>query len=64
LQTNWQFAELDILVNATLSSYGTVGQANIVTGGSSVQLTPKQSLGLSLALYELGTNAVSMVRCR
>lgn len=57
LQTNWQSAELGILVAATLSPYGTVGQGNIVMNGPVVQLSPKQGLGLSLVLHELATNA-------
>jgi two-component system, chemotaxis family, CheB/CheR fusion protein len=56
LQTNWQSAELDELINATLSPYGKVGQTNIVVEGPKVSLTPKQSLGLSLVLHELATN--------
>lgn len=57
LQTNWQSADLGVLIDATLSPYGTAGQANIVTDGPAVRLMPKQSLGLSLILHELATNA-------
>jgi two-component system, chemotaxis family, CheB/CheR fusion protein len=57
LRTNWQSADLRILVDATLSPYGRLGQSNIVIDGEAVLLSPKQSLGLSLVLHELATNA-------
>lgn len=57
LQSNWQSAELGVLIGATLSPFGVVGQTNVVTEGPLVKLTPKQSLGLSLVLHELATNA-------
>lgn len=57
LETNWQSADLAVLVRDTLSAYGRDGAADQVVYGPAMRLTPKQGLGLALVLHELATNA-------
>ena len=58
LQTQWQSADLQKLIEATLSPYhGTGRRQRIIIEGPDVRLTPKQGLGLALILHELATNA-------
>jgi two-component system, chemotaxis family, CheB/CheR fusion protein len=57
LETNWESADLSLLIESTLSAYGKIGQSDILIEGPAIRLTPKQGLGLSLVLHELATNA-------
>ncbi len=57
LETNWQSADLQTLVEETLSPYGTGDGRDIEIEGPPIRLTPKQGLGIALILHELATNA-------
>lgn len=57
LETNWQSADLETLVEETLSPYGDDDGRDIEIQGPRIRLTPKQGLGIALILHELATNA-------
>jgi two-component system CheB/CheR fusion protein len=57
LDTNWRSADLTTLVEQTLAAYRVDHPEVVEVMGEPVPLTPKQGLGLSLMLHELGTNA-------
>jgi two-component system CheB/CheR fusion protein len=56
LDAHWRSADLKALVTQTTEAYADDPDV-IAIDGPPVALAPKQSLGLSLALHELGTNA-------
>jgi two-component system CheB/CheR fusion protein len=57
LETNWRSANLQTLVEQTLAAYRVDHPQVVEVEGEPVALTPKQGMGLSLMLHELGTNA-------
>ncbi len=57
LETQWQSADLEKLVKASLEPYDNAMGKAVSFGGPPVRLLPKQGLGLSLILHELSTNA-------
>jgi len=57
LETNWQSADLETLLEQTLSAYQKPGEHDLKIAGPPVRLTPKQGLGIALILHELATNA-------
>jgi two-component sensor histidine kinase/PAS domain-containing protein len=57
LDADWRGAELDTLVEHTVEAYRVDHPEVVEVEGEPLPLTPKQSLGLSLVLHELGTNA-------
>ncbi|MBS1304092.1 sensor histidine kinase, partial [Loktanella sp. SALINAS62] len=57
LETDWQSADLAILVKTTLLAYYRDGEIDRVADGPPMPLTPRQGLGLALILHELATNA-------
>jgi two-component system CheB/CheR fusion protein len=58
LDTNWRSADLKTLVEQATVAYRARHPEVIEIEGEPVTITPKQGLGLSLVLHELGTNAV------
>ena len=57
LETDWRSIALDTLVEHAVEAYRIDRPEVIDVEGELVSLTPKQGLGLSLVLHELGTNA-------
>lgn len=57
LSTSWRSADLESLIRTTLSGYQQSDEHRVTMTGPSVELTPKQGLGLALILHELATNA-------
>jgi two-component system CheB/CheR fusion protein len=57
LDANWRSAELKTLVEQAIAAYRVDHPEVIEVEGEPVTITPKQGLGLSLVLHELGTNA-------
>ena len=57
LETDWRSIALDTLVEHAVEAYRIDRPDVIDVEGELVSLTPKQGLGLSLVLHELGTNA-------
>lgn len=55
-KANWSGADLGSIVESTLAPFGT--QARLTVKGPAVRLRPKAAETISLALNELGTNAV------
>ena len=58
LQSNWQDADIRLLVQQALAAYRSPGRDRVKIDGSALLLKPNQALGLSLVLHELATNAV------
>jgi PAS domain S-box-containing protein len=58
LETDWRSIALDTLVENAVEAYRVDRPDVIDVEGELVSLAPKQGLGLSLVLHELGTNAV------
>lgn len=58
LATHWQSADIKELVSRALDAYDAGERRAILTDGPSVELKPKQALGLALILHELSSNAV------
>ena len=54
---NWEWAELDELIDNVTASYRADNIDHFRIGGPSVHLCPKAALALSTALFELATNA-------
>jgi PAS domain S-box-containing protein len=54
---NWQGAWLEDVVRQAVDPF-TTAENRIAVQGPAVRLTPKQALAISMALHELGTNAV------
>ena len=57
LDTQWLDADLKTLVEQTVAAYRVDHPEMVEVEGEPVALTPRQGLGLSLVLHELGTNA-------
>lgn len=57
LDADWRGTELDALVENAVEAYRVDDPEIVEVEGEPVPLTPQQSLGLSLVLHELGTNA-------
>jgi two-component sensor histidine kinase/PAS domain-containing protein len=57
LDADWRGTELGALVNHAVEAYRADRPQVVVIEGEPIPLTPAQSLGLSLVLHELGTNA-------
>lgn len=57
LDMDWRGTELDALVEHAVETYRVEDREVIAVEGEPVPLTPQQSLGLSLVLHELSTNA-------
>jgi PAS domain S-box-containing protein len=57
LDAQWRGADLEALVEQAVAAYRDHPET-IEVEGEPIGLTPQQSLGLSLVLHELGTNAV------
>ena len=57
LDADWRGTELDALVENAVEAYRVDNPEIVEVEGEPVPLTPQQSLGLSLVLHELGTNA-------
>ena len=57
LDAQWRGADLKILVETAIAAYRVDHPDVVEVEGGSVPITPKQGLGLSLVLHELGTNA-------
>jgi two-component system CheB/CheR fusion protein len=58
LDANWRSADLKTLVGQTVEAYRIDHPEQVEVEGEPVTITPRQGLGLSLVLHELGTNAV------
>lgn len=58
LATEWGSARLLDLVERSMEAYRTDGAQRMRIEGPDVLVSPKQALGLSLVLHELGTNAL------
>jgi two-component system, chemotaxis family, CheB/CheR fusion protein len=58
LDAHWRSADLKTLVEQALAVYRIDHPEVVEVDGEPVALTPKQALGLSLMLHELGTNAL------
>jgi two-component system CheB/CheR fusion protein len=58
LDSHWRSADLKTLVEQTLAPYGVDHPEMVEVKGEPVALTPRQGLGLSFVLHELGTNAI------
>jgi two-component system, chemotaxis family, CheB/CheR fusion protein len=57
LDAHWRSADLKSLVEQTVAAYQVHDPEVVEVEGPLVTITPKQGLGLSLVLHELGTNA-------
>jgi two-component system, chemotaxis family, CheB/CheR fusion protein len=57
LDPHWQSADLKPLVEQAVAAYRVDHPEVVEVEGESVPILPKQGLGLSLVLHELGTNA-------
>ena len=57
LDAQWRGADLKVLVETAIAAYRVDHPDVVEVEGGSVPITPKQGLGLSLVLHELGTNA-------
>jgi two-component system, chemotaxis family, CheB/CheR fusion protein len=57
LDTQWLDADLNTLVEQTIAAYRADHPDAVEVEGEPVALTPRQGLGLSIVLHELGTNA-------
>jgi two-component system CheB/CheR fusion protein len=57
LDAHWRSADLKSLVEQTVAAYQVPDPEVVEVEGPLVTITPKQGLGLSLVLHELGTNA-------
>jgi two-component sensor histidine kinase len=57
LDADWRGTELGALVDHALEAYRADRPQVVAIEGEPIPLTPAQSLGLSLVLHELGTNA-------
>jgi PAS domain S-box-containing protein len=57
LDAHWRSADLKSLVEQTVAAYQVDDPEVVEVEGDLVVITPKQGLGLSLVLHELGTNA-------
>jgi two-component system CheB/CheR fusion protein len=57
LDANWRSADLKTLVEQMLDAYRVDHPEVVEVEGAPVALSPRQGLGLSLMLHELGTNA-------
>lgn len=57
LDADWRGTELGALVDHAVEAYQVDRLQVVATGGEPIPLTPAQSLGLSLVLHELATNA-------
>lgn len=55
-QENWKGAQLRQIVDQALTPF--LATDRIDVGGPDARVTPKQALALSIALHELGTNAI------
>jgi two-component system CheB/CheR fusion protein len=57
LDADWRSADLKTLVEQAVEAYRTDHPQQVVVEGEPVTIGPRQGLGLSLVLHELGTNA-------
>jgi two-component system CheB/CheR fusion protein len=57
LDADWRSADIETLVAQAIEAYRFGRADGVAISGPSMELTPTQSLVLSLALHELGTNA-------
>jgi PAS domain S-box-containing protein len=57
LDAQWRSADLKSLVEQAVAAYQVAHAEVVEVEGDPVVITPKQGLGLSLVLHELGTNA-------
>ncbi len=53
---NWKGAQLRQIVDQSIAAFRTTDRIDV--GGPEARMTPKQALALSIALHELGTNAL------
>ena len=58
LDANWRSADLKTLIEQGVAIFRRADPGLVVVEGEPVEVTPKQALGLSFVLHELGTNAV------
>ncbi|HKK31041.1 MAG TPA: chemotaxis protein CheB, partial [Alphaproteobacteria bacterium] len=57
LSTQWRSADMEQLVRKCLEPYRAHGRNGVSIDGTSVELSPRQGLGLALIVHELATNA-------
>jgi two-component system, chemotaxis family, CheB/CheR fusion protein len=57
LDAQWRGADVKTMVEQAVAAYRVDDPEVVEVKGESVAITPKQALGLSLVLHELGTNA-------
>jgi two-component system CheB/CheR fusion protein len=57
LEAHWRGTNLKVLVEQAVAAYRADHPEVVEVEGESVAVTPRQGLGLSLILHELGTNA-------
>ena len=55
-QENWKGAQLRQIVDQSIAPFRTTDRIDV--GGPDARVTPKQALALTIALHELGTNAM------
>lgn len=55
---NWEGADLREIIERAIAPFRASGDHRIRVQGGSVRLSPRQAVALSMALHELGTNAV------
>jgi two-component system CheB/CheR fusion protein len=57
LDAHWRSADLKTLIEQAVAAYRVDHREAVEVEGEPVAITPRQGLGLSLVLHELGTNA-------
>jgi two-component system, chemotaxis family, CheB/CheR fusion protein len=57
IDANWRSADLKTLIEQAVAAYRVDRPEQLLVEGEPVTIAPRQALGLSLVLHELGTNA-------